>query len=331
MPWRLRSWLYYNANAISVQLPELCAMSELQIGMFTTSIESGGIGLPKVGYEGLNHDMAEVLKSYGGTIKLKTRVERIVVDDGHVIGVSTKSEFYKAPIVVSNAGIQPTVLKLIGQDSFDKAYVNYVKGLIPTLGFTGMRYILSEPVLPWTGVQAWSEDAWWDMDRYRRARAGEVTKDVTITMAIPTNCDPDTGPAGKQLLVLGTNCSSDPKDTEIEMLHKKVDEQFDEMFPEAVPYIESREGYVGPAQVSAQSRDSVLPGQGGEAIGLRMVAGQAGKDKPRVAAPVNGLFFVGCDAGGAGYLGSHGAVASALDVAPVVLRYHHERKLVLWP
>jgi len=330
MPWRLRSWFYYNANAISVQLPELVAMSELQRSHYTTSMLSEGIGLPKGGYGSLSGDMSRVFEAHGGMLKLRTRVERILVKDGEAIGVITENNMYKAPIVVSNVGIQPTVLKLVEPYQFDSGYVNYVKNLVPTLGFTGMRYILSKPVLPWSGVQAWSEYSWWDLERFRKARAGEVPKDVTITMSIPTNCDPDAGPPGKQILVFGTNCSSDPEDKQIRMLHKKVDQQFEEMFPEAVPYIESKEGYVGPAQVSAQSRDHVLPGQGGEAIGVGVTIGQTGKHKPSARTPINGLFLVGCDAGASGYMGSHGAAASALNVAPMVLRYHLERKAVLW-
>ena len=84
---------------------------------------------------------------------------------------------------------------------------------------------------------------------------------------------------------------------------------------------------VGPAQVAALSRDSVLPGVGGEAVGLAVSVGYCGKSKPSVKAPVAGLFYVGHDAGGAGYLGTHQAVSSGVRVAPVVQLYHQERKM----
>ena len=113
------------------------------------------------------------------------------------------------------------------------------------------------------------------------------------------------------------------------MLQKKVDEQFDEMFPEAVPYIESREGYVGPAQVSTLSRDRVLPGLGGEAVGLAVTVGYCGKNKPSPKAPLPGLFYVGHDAGGGAFIGTHQAVSSGLRVAPIVRHYFFERKSIL--
>ncbi len=58
------------------------------------------------------------------------------------------------------------------------------------------------------------------------------------------------------------------------------EQQFDERLREAGRYIESREGYVGPAEVAALSRDSVLPGLGGEAVGLAVTVGYCGKNKP---------------------------------------------------
>lgn len=82
------------------------------------------------------------------------------------------------------------------------------------------------------------------------------------------------------------------------------------MFPREARYIEPREGHVGPAQVSSLSRDSVLPGLGGEVVGLAVSVGYCGRSKPTVRAPIRGLFYVGHDAGGAGHIGTHQTVSS---------------------
>jgi hypothetical protein len=68
------------------------------------------------------------------------------------------------------------------------------------------------------------------------------------------------------------------------------------------------------------SRDHVLPGQGGETIGLAQVVGQDGRYKPAVKAPIQGLFYVGCDAGGRG-IGTQQATDSGMKVADLVHRY----------
>jgi len=77
--------------------------------------------------------------------------------------------------------------------------------------------------------------------------------------------------------------------------------------------------------VSRLTRDSVLPGQGGETIGLGQVIGQCGPNKPSVRAPVSGLFYVGCDAGGTG-VGTQQAIESGMNVADEVLRYHRMKR-----
>jgi hypothetical protein len=64
---------------------------------------------------------------------------------------------------------------------------------------------------------------------------------------------------------------------------------------------------------------------GGECIGLGQVVGQGGAKKPSTKAPVRGLFFVGCDAGGIG-VGTQQAVDSGMKVADEVLRYHRMRQ-----
>jgi hypothetical protein len=136
-------------------------------------------------------------------------------------------------------------------------------------------------------------------------------------------------PKGEQLLLIGAWSSPDSDAKEIKAVQKKVDELFEEMFPEAVPYIEAKEGYVGPAQVLKLSRNRVLPGLGGKAVGLAVTVGYCGKNKPSPKSPLPGLFYVGHDAGGGAFIGTHQAVSSGLRVAPVVHHYYLERKSIL--
>jgi len=329
LPPAVYGYFAYMANAAAVGLVELVPMSEVIRGV--RSLMAGPLGYPAGGYGRLVDDIAGMFRVSGGEVRTRAKVQRITIDDGRVSGVTTEQSVFSSPIVVSSAGIQPTVLKLVGEEHFDKSYVGYVKDLLPSLGFTGVRYILSKPVLPYALYQIWSEDSWWDMERYNQARAGVVPKDVTITLTIPTNYDPSMGPPGKQLLLAGTNCSPDPDSNMTKMLWNKVDQQLADIFPEVVPFIESKQAYAGPAQVSAISRDRVLPGLGGEAVGVGVTIGQCGKYKPSAKSPLPGLFYVGFDAGSCGGLmGTHQAVDSGLNVAQMVYRYHMERQQAAW-
>jgi len=328
IPRPLHGFLAVDANLMATGVYELVAMSEL--ARIMVIFGSSTTGYPKGGYARLVDDIVDVLKANGGEVRTRARVERILVDDGRITGVVTRDRVYKAPIVVSNAGIQPTVLKLVGEEHFDQGYVNYVKDIVPSLGFTCQRYIFSKPVMEHGVYIGISEDSYLDVARLEQMAAGKIPEVISFYGVVPSNFDPDMAPPGKQMLVLGTWCSPDPKAKEIKALQKKVDQQFEEMFPEAVPYIESREGYVGPAQVAALSRDPVLPGLGGEAVGLAVTVGYCGKNKPSAKSPISGLFYVGHDAGGRAFIGTHQAVSSGLRVAPTVLRYHLERKTIRW-
>jgi phytoene dehydrogenase-like protein len=325
LPRPLYEYFAYLTHAFNVGLVDLVPMSETTKAF--QRLMDQPLGYPAGGYGRMVEDMAEVLKADGGEVKTRTRVERIMIENGRATGVITRDAVFKAPIVVSNAGIQPTVLKLVGEQHFDKTYASYVRDLLPSMGFTGCRYVLSKPVLPCGLYQIWSEDAWWDLERFGNARAGEVPADVVITATVPTNYDPEMGPPGKQLVVLGTPCSPDPQDKTIRALWKKTDRQMAEVYPEIVPYIESREAYTGPAQISAASRDQVMPGQGGEAVGVGVTVGQCGRHKASAKSPLPGLFYVGFDAGSSAFMGTQQAVDSALKVAPMVHRYHLERQL----
>jgi phytoene dehydrogenase-like protein len=206
--------------------------------------------------------------------------------------------------------------------------VGYVKDMPPSLGFTCIRYLFDKPVMEHGVYVATTADSFLDVERLDRMRDGIIPDEIALDGVVAAHFDPTMAPEGKQMLLLGTWCTPDPAGKEVGALHKKIDELFSEMFPEAVPHIESREGYMGPAEVSALSRDSVLPGIGGEAAGSAVTVGYCGKNKPNPRSPLPGLFFVGHDAGGGGYLATHQAVWSGVNVAPLVHFYWLERRSV---
>ena len=324
VPRSAYGYFAFLTHAFNVGLIDLVPMSEV-VKAFQR-LMGQPLGYPVGGYDRMSQDFAQVIRDCGSEIKNRTRVEKILIEDGRAVGVVAKDTVFRAPIIVSNAGLQPTMLKLVGEQYFDKSYVSYVKELLPSNGFTGCHWVLNKPVLEHGLYQVWSDDGWWDMNRQDEVRKGKMPADLIITVVVPTNYDPAMGPAGKQLLIFGTPCSPDPSDKTIAALWKKADQQMAEMFPEIVPFIESKGPYSGPAQVSALSRDQVLPAQGGEACGLCVTIGQCGKYKPSAKSPIPGLFYVGFDAGSTAFMGSQQAVDSGLRVAPLVYRQHLENR-----
>ena len=319
LPQFVYSFLAMQASVIFVVPIDLLAASEAVKTIQDFRRDGAGCYF-KGGYGRLAETLAEAVKRYGGEVRLRTRVERITVEDGQVRGVVTGQGAFQAPIVVSNAGIQPTVLKLVAEEHFDKSYINYVKDLVPSLGGMGIRYFLSKPVLDQAQRIAFSDDSYWNVERYLKAKAGEIPEELIVHVVVPSVFDPSLAPKGKQCVLASTLCLPDTEMKNRQLWWDKLDETVAKIWPEIPQYTEYKEHY-STADVSAVTRDHVIPGQGGECIGLGQVVGQCGRYKPSAKAPLRGLFYVGCDAGGYG-CGTHQAVDSAVKVARMVLQYH---------
>lgn len=277
----------------------------------------GGIGRFAEAY-------CDAVEENGGRVMLRTGVHRIAVDDGRVIGVETDAGTLRAPIVVSNAGLQPTVLKLVGAEHFEPRYTEYVKNLEPSWGMMGTRYFLDRAMLDEPYYMIFSDGGYWDSERWAKTRDGEIPRDVVLWIEVPANFDPTMAPAGRQLVLTGVWCESDPDapPERKQMWWDKIDEMMERLWPSFRSHVQRVEHY-DTHDVSMLTRAATLPGTGGECIGLGQVVGQCGASKPAAASPLPGLYFVGCDAGGFG-CGTHQAVQSGLDVARLVLARHTE-------
>jgi phytoene dehydrogenase-like protein len=267
----------------------------------------------------------EAVRRNGGDVLMSTRTEKILVERGRVAGVETKKGTVRAPIVISNAGLQPTVLKLVGDEHFDKGYVNYVRDLVPSFALLGHRYFLSKPVTDAPYGVIFSNESPWSLERFTRAREGRASKEGVLYYEVPSNYDPNAAPEGKQMLMTGSFCPPDPDldEEEIRAWAGAGEQILFGAFPEIEGLIESKELYTT-RSVSNATRDSVVPGAGGETIGLGQIVGQCGSHKPSIRAPIAGLFYVGCDAGGGG-VGTQQAIESGMRVAETVVRYHRLR------
>jgi len=323
IPYALYSYMAFHSNASLAEPIDLVAASE-QIKIMKHIMLQGGGGQYPGGFAMLTDVMMREFEKNGGHLVRNDKVEKICVDEGMVTGVVTRKGSFDAPVVVSSAGIQPTVLKLVGREHFDHSYVNYIKGLAPGWGFTSIRYFLNKPVMNVAMYVAYSDESWWDMGRFLKVKEGHIPDEVILFMCNHSFYDEEAAPPGKQILVSGTICSPNPEAKEIEGLWKRMDEQMVRFFPEIWEATEKRE-YAGPKEISELTRDSVLPGQGGECVGLGQVVGQCGRMKPSIEAPICGLFYAGTDAGGAG-MGTHQAAESGIEVAGRVVQYINKRR-----
>jgi phytoene dehydrogenase-like protein len=284
-------------------------------------LRSGGL-FAKGGIGRVAETYAAAVGENGGKYVTKARVQKILAENGAVTGVATEEGTFHAPIVVSNVGIQPTVLKLVGEAHFDESYVAYVRDLVPSCGLPGVRYFLDEKVIQQPFGTIFSADSYWTVETFDRAVAGEMPEDIAVLYEVPSNYDENAAPQGKQIVLASVWGPADGQATDEDMKPwwQKCDEIMFQVFPDLPQQIEHKE-YYSVGDVSRLTRDRVLPGQGGECIGLGQTVGQGGRKKPSSSAPIRGLFFVGCDSGGYG-VGTQQATESGLNVANAVEKHH---------
>lgn len=316
VPWSLYSYLAMHANASLAEPIDLVAASEQAKIMQQIAVQGGG-GYYKGGFGRVLDDIADSIRADGGEILLETDVAGIDVVDGRAVGITTDKGRFTAPVVISDAGIQPTVLKLAGREYFPDDYVKWVEDAVPGWGWATIRYRLNERVLEQGCYIIYSDDSWWDLERYEAYNRGEIPEEVVVFISVPSAFDTTMAPEGKQMIIVGSPAPADPGDPHISALYDRIESTLKKVFPEIFKVVDKR-SYDGPAEVQRHTRDAVLPGQGGECVGLGQIVGQCGTKKPSAETPLAGLYLCGCDSGAAG-MGTHQATMSGMAVAEMVM------------
>jgi len=316
LPESLVSQLCVTFNTLFVVPVNRLAASE---AIFTLKqVLLGGTGRYHIGgYGRVAEASADYVSEHGGRYLTHTRVRRIEVERGRAVGIETDAGVFSARAVISNAGIQPTVVQLAGEKNFPAAYVERVRSLEPSWAIAGIRYVLDAPVFDAHLTPIYSDGSWLDDARFEAMQNGDWPEIPLIAVDVPSAFDPDLVPVpGHQVANTQVFCSADPASSMGDEAIERAQRVLDELWPDLRKHVIREERY-GAGQISRMTRDSVLPGCGGEAVGVAQVVGQVGASKPDARSPLPGLYIVGCDAGGRG-AGTHQAVDSAFNVAAMV-------------
>jgi phytoene dehydrogenase-like protein len=302
----------------SLEMPADVASASELVRCFQDQAAGGAIRYYEGGYGTFFETLAATVQQNGSDCLFGCRVSGVQVDDGAVTGVVTQRGTFRAPVVVSNAGIAPTVFRLVGEEHFDKSYSNWVRDLVPSLGFCGYRYFLRKKVLQYPALGYFAHDSVTTSDDIVKSLDGVLPERPYIWMQT-NSFVPGMAPDGKQMIHTGITCPIDPT-LDYTPWREKLEEMIARVIPELLDHVGWKETF-GPEDVPALSKEPVFPGHGGECIGLAQIVGQTGRYKPSIVAPIRGLYYTGTDAGGHG-LGTSNAVYSGTEVAKAVQRYH---------
>jgi phytoene dehydrogenase-like protein len=162
----------------------------------------GGIGA-------ITDYLREQYESHGGEIRLRTPVERIITDDGRVIGVEVKGgDVITAPIVISNLDPGVTFTRLLDPATLPDDVVSRVTNVDHRAAYLQMHFaldglpeyvapyeMLNDPVMQGSvGFFGSPEDMQRDFENCRR---GVVPEDPSMSLQIPSTFDAGMAPAGK--------------------------------------------------------------------------------------------------------------------------------------
>jgi len=152
-----------------------------------------GAYFPKGGSQRFADAIVAALKRYGGQLKLRTEVQRILLEDGRATGVLLKSgQEVRAPLVVSNADARLTFLHLLAEQ-VDGGYLDDLKNMRESTPL----YMI------WFGLTAEA-----DLSPIKRGfhfmKTGEW-----YYISVPTRDDPGLAPAGKQIVSVTASFESE--------------------------------------------------------------------------------------------------------------------------
>jgi phytoene dehydrogenase-like protein len=210
LPAGLESQILATMNMLFVVPVDRLAASEGVLVL--RQVVLGGAGrFHAGGYGQVAEACAEHIAEHGGEFVRSTRVDAIEVEDGRATGVRTGARVLRAPVVVSNAGIQPTVLKLVGAGHFPAEYTAMVEGLEPSWSIAGMRYVLDDRVFDAALTPVFSDQSWLDSERFAAMEAGEWPDVPLIAIDVASEFDPTlVAEPGHQVANIQVFVSADP-------------------------------------------------------------------------------------------------------------------------
>ena len=99
-------------------------------------LHQSGAKHPRGGSGMLTQAMAKLIRSHGGEVRAEAPVQQVLVEDGKTTGVRLVSgEEIKAKMVVSNAHVQTTMMKLVGREHLDDSLFEKVENINVGNGF----------------------------------------------------------------------------------------------------------------------------------------------------------------------------------------------------
>ncbi|MEZ5332161.1 MAG: NAD(P)/FAD-dependent oxidoreductase [Thermoanaerobaculia bacterium] len=248
---------------------------------------------PEGGSQVFADALAARFEALGGDILMSTRVRRIEVEGGRVLGI--RAETTRGPLrgewaiesgtVVSNADLLLTLEELLGREVVGEETIARVRSLRPTfpcyLTHLGLSGVDAETLARVQGYY-WRS---WDADRVGR-------DGLRCKVFVPTLYAPEMAPPGRHVVILQKVVDEDPSRIADWPRHKERMErlllgEWESILPGVTDRIEVRS-----TASAATARRFTLNHQGAM-LGWEMSPAQLGPGRPGILGPVEGVVLTG--------------------------------------
>ncbi len=167
----------------------------IHIGVMDHYLKSGGWYI-RGGSPALIDGFVRAIEGGGGEIRLRSRVERVLVEGGRAVGVRlAKGEEVRAPVVISNADARRTLLEMVGADQLSPALVERVEQYRMALPlfviYLAMRVPPEELNLPNSNINLFP--AYTLEEDHEQCYAGIVPEKPAVFISIASLKDPTSG------------------------------------------------------------------------------------------------------------------------------------------
>lgn len=266
--------------------------------------------LGTVGYPVNGEGVSAIPKSFiraaerlGSDVVTGTPVQKIMIEGGRVTGVLVDGEKIFAKNVISNAGLRPTVTKLVGKEHFSKGYVNRIENLKYSCSGLSFKFALKKKITDYV----WGGEIPMDVENsYLGMTEGKAPDKFIVMFFATSNIDPSLAPPGCQTI----SCISggplvEPGTFDWSPWMEKIKNQLERLLPGlSENTLFCRE----------ETPDHIARFNGrfyGDAVGAAQTIDQMGHLRPSMVSPVSGLYYVGADVGW-GSMATEAATASAI-------------------
>ena len=296
--------------------PKMASASEYIICLQET-VFKGDSGYPIGGAIAMPNAFIEGMKKYGGELRTNTPIEKIIIENNIAKGVQVDGDTITSKMIISNAGIKQTVLKLTGEKYFSSDYVNKVKELMPSYSSLAFKFALKKPIeeIEDRPVIQLTQKRITELKGFVPEPGERKPKTPGYLVPVLSNMDPNLAPKGKQLIIIGTSAPG-----EIKSNWKKWMDAYLLDILEFYPQLD-KDSYVEFIdRTTPKDIAKFLGKEKGPVEGTALTPMQSGRHRISSILPIEGLYCVGDTAGTDTHgVGTQLAVDSAIKLVKSIL------------